>query len=73
VSRLSRKCGEPEKRSRYSDRLRTGRTRGRSSSPDRGKNFLHVTQTGPHSHPASYPMSTGGKAAWAWNWPFTSN
>jgi hypothetical protein len=31
----------------------------------RGKNFLflHVVQTGPGNHPASYPMGTGGRAA----------
>jgi hypothetical protein len=32
---------------------------GRSSSPGRVKNFLHV-QTGSGAHPASYPMGTGG-------------
>jgi hypothetical protein len=31
--------------------------RGRSSSPDRGKNLLHSVQG---AHPASYTMSTGG-------------
>jgi hypothetical protein len=37
--------------------------RGRSSSPDRVKNFLHVDETGSGVHPTSYPMGTGGKAA----------
>jgi hypothetical protein len=25
-----------------------------------GKKFLHVVQTGPEAHPASYPIDTGG-------------
>jgi hypothetical protein len=33
---------------------------GRSSSPGRVKNFLHVVQTKSGVHPASYPMRTGG-------------
>jgi hypothetical protein len=35
--------------------------------PDRLKNFslLHVVQTGSVTHPVSYPMGTGGKAAGA--------
>jgi hypothetical protein len=44
--------------SRYSDWLRAGRPRGRSSSPGRIKNFLQVVQTGSGDHPASYPMAT---------------
>jgi hypothetical protein len=51
---------EPGKRSQYSDWLRAGRLRGRSSSPGRFKNFLHVVQTDSEVHPISYPMSTGG-------------
>jgi hypothetical protein len=48
-------------RSRYSDWLRPGRPRGRSSSPDRVKNFLFSTSSRPGSgvHPTSYPMGTG--------------
>jgi hypothetical protein len=42
------------------DGLRAGRPRGRSSSPGRVKNFLHVVQTGPGARPASYTMGTGG-------------
>jgi hypothetical protein len=42
------------------DWLRAGRPRGRNSSPDRVKNFLHSVQTGSGVHPTSYPMSTGG-------------
>jgi hypothetical protein len=34
--------------------------------------LLHSTQAGSEAHPASYPMSTGGKAARAWNWLLTS-
>jgi hypothetical protein len=34
--------------------------RGWSSSPGSVRNFLHVVQTGPGAHPASYPMGTGG-------------
>jgi hypothetical protein len=34
--------------------------------------LCHRVQTGPGAHPASYPMSTGGKAAWAWCWQITS-
>jgi hypothetical protein len=34
---------------------------GRSSSPGRGKNFLHVIQTGCGAHSASYTMGTGVK------------
>jgi hypothetical protein len=39
---------------------RTGRPRGRSSSPDRMKNFplLHAVQTGSGVHPTSYTMCT---------------
>jgi hypothetical protein len=43
----------------YSDWLRAGRPRGRSSSLGRVKNFLHVVQTGSGVHPTSYPMGTG--------------
>jgi hypothetical protein len=45
--------------SRYSDWLRAGRPRGRSSSPGRIKNFLQVFQTGSGVHPTSYQMGTG--------------
>jgi hypothetical protein len=45
--------------SRDSDWLRTGRPRGRSSRPDRVKNYLHVVQTDSGVHPASYPTGTG--------------
>jgi hypothetical protein len=53
---------EPGWYSRYSDLLRAGRPRGRSSSPDGGQKFslLHVVQTGFGVHPTSYPMGTGG-------------
>jgi hypothetical protein len=36
-----------QKRSRYSDWLRAGRQRGRSSSPGRVKNFLFSMSSGP--------------------------
>jgi hypothetical protein len=32
---------------------------GRSSSPSRVKNFLHVVDTDPGVHPTSYTMGTG--------------
>jgi hypothetical protein len=46
-----------QERSRYSDWLRAGRPRGRSSSAGNVKNFslLHVVQTGSGVHPTSYP------------------
>jgi hypothetical protein len=43
-------------RSRYSDWLPAGQSRGRSSNPGRGKIFLHVFQTGSGAHPASHPI-----------------
>jgi hypothetical protein len=49
----------PGKRNRYSDWLRAGRLRGRSSSPGREKNFLQIVQTGSGVHPTSHPMGTG--------------
>jgi hypothetical protein len=50
---------------------------GLSSSPGRGKKCFHVVQNGSGVHPTSYSMVTGdcftgGKAAGAWNWSFTS-
>jgi hypothetical protein len=33
--------------------------RGRNSSPDRVKSFLHLVQTGSGVHPTSYLMGTG--------------
>jgi len=51
------------------------------SIPDWGSDgFLSLrrrVQTGTESHPASYPMSTGGylpegKATGPWSWPFSS-
>jgi hypothetical protein len=38
---------------------------GRSSSPGKVKNFLHVVQTCSGAYPAAFPMDTGGKAAGA--------
>jgi hypothetical protein len=70
---------EPGQRSRYSDWLRAGRPRVRSSSPGWGKIFLlsNVVETGSGTHPA-YPLRSGGsfpggKAAGTWSWPLTSN
>jgi hypothetical protein len=67
--------------SRYSDWLRAGWTRGRSSSPDRVKNSnfsissrltlgstqppIHIIQTDSGIHPASYPYH----ADWLWDPP----
>jgi hypothetical protein len=39
--------------------LWAGQRRGRSSSPGRVKNFLHVVQTGSGAHSDSFPMGTG--------------
>jgi hypothetical protein len=57
--------------SRYSDRLQTGRPKGRSSSAG-GTSFspLQIIQTGSGVYPACYPMGTkvsvpGDKAAGA--------
>jgi hypothetical protein len=66
---------EPRSRSRYSDWLRAGRPRGRSSSPGRVKDFV---QSGSEVHPTSYPMGTGGsfpggEAAGAWSWLLSSS
>jgi hypothetical protein len=49
-------------RSQYSDWLRAGRPRGRSSSPGRVMNFflLDVVHTGSRVHPISFGMGTGG-------------
>jgi hypothetical protein len=51
---------KPGQRSRYSDWLRAGRLRGRSSSPDKVKNFSlpQIVQTGSRVHPTSYPKGT---------------
>jgi hypothetical protein len=64
----------------YSDWLRAGRLRDRSSSPGRVKNFLFSKSSRPalgSTQPliqwvpgGSFP---GGKAAGAWSWPLTSN
>jgi hypothetical protein len=47
-------------RSWYSNWLRAVKPRGRSSSPGRIKNVLHVVQTDSGAHPTSYPMGPGG-------------
>jgi hypothetical protein len=71
---------EPGERSRYSDWLRAGRRRGRSSSPRRVKNFLFSTSSRPGLGPTQPPLQwlpggslPGGKAAGVWGWPLTSN
>jgi hypothetical protein len=63
---------EPLRCSRYSDCLRTGRPRGRISSPGRVKNFHLFISSRPAlgADPTSYPMGTrgsfiGGKATGA--------
>jgi hypothetical protein len=65
--------------SRDSDCLRTGRMRGRSSSPGRAKNFLSATSSRPALGPTQLPISNGyrelfsrGGVAGAWSWPPTS-
>jgi hypothetical protein len=45
---------------RYSDCLLAIGPSGRSSSPGRVTNFLHLVQTASGAHPASYPRGTGG-------------
>jgi hypothetical protein len=75
---LSELCNGPlgsmkgEEMLRYSDRLRTGRPRGRSSSPGRGKIFLIFTSSrpvlGPTQHPIQWvleALSPGSKVAGA--------
>jgi hypothetical protein len=66
---------EPGYCSRYSDWLRAGLPRVRSSSPSIVKTFysVHTSSTG---NPASYPLVTGGsfprgKASVACNWPLS--
>jgi hypothetical protein len=49
---------EPGQRSRYSDWIRAGRPRDRSSSQE--FSLLQIVQTGSEVHPTSYPMGTGG-------------
>jgi hypothetical protein len=75
--RTARVTAQP---SRYSNWLRAGRPRGRSSRPGKVKNFLFSTlfQTVSGVHPTFYPMGTGDsfpgyKAAGTWSWPLTSN
>jgi hypothetical protein len=62
-------CGQ---RNRYSDCLWAERLRGRSSSPDRVKNFLFSTTSKQTLRPKQ-PISNGSKAAGTWSWPLTSN
>jgi hypothetical protein len=65
--------------SRYSDCLRAGRRRGRSSSPGRVKNFHFSTSSRPALGPTQSPIQwvlealSRGKAAGAWSWPLSSN
>jgi hypothetical protein len=70
---------EPGWRSRYSDWLRAGRPRGRSSSPGSGKNFHFSTFSKPALGSTQHPIQSErgaffpeGKAAGAWSWPVTS-
>jgi hypothetical protein len=63
----------------YINWLRTGRPRGRSSSPGRGKIFLLSTSTRPVLGPTQPPiewvpgaLSPGCKAAGSWSWPLTT-
>jgi hypothetical protein len=69
---------EPEELSRYSDWLRAGRLKGRSSSPSRGKNFdfskssrKALKSTQPPIQWVPEAFSPGGKAAGAWSWSLT--
>jgi hypothetical protein len=81
--RLKKPCSvllEPEWRIQYSDWLRAGRPRCRSSSPGGGKILLPSTLSRPVLEPtkAFYPMCTvgsfaGGKTIGAWRWLLTSN
>jgi hypothetical protein len=50
---------EPGKLSRYSDRLRKGRPKGRNSIPGEAKNVL-LSMSSRLVHSASYPMDTEG-------------
>jgi hypothetical protein len=56
LTELQTPFGELGWRSRYSDWLRVGRPRGRSSSLGRVKNLLYVVQIGSGVH----TISTGG-------------
>jgi hypothetical protein len=47
---------EPGERSQYSDWVRAGRQRGRSSSPRRAKNFLFSTLSRPALGPTQPPV-----------------
>jgi hypothetical protein len=61
--------------SRYSDWLRVGRQRGRSSSPGTVKNFLFSTSSRSVLGPTQPPIQwvPGGSYPGAWRWPLTSN
>jgi hypothetical protein len=48
--------GEPGWRSRYSDWLRAGQPRGRSSSPGEGKNFHFSMSSRPTLRPTQPPI-----------------
>jgi hypothetical protein len=68
---------DPRELSRYSDWLRAGNLRDRSSNPGGFKNILCSTYSRP-AHPASYPNGIGGfllggKAAGTWRWPLTTS
>jgi hypothetical protein len=61
----------------YSAGLRTGWPVVRVPAEAANFSLHHRLQTCFRTHPASYPMGTrdsfpGGKATWAWSWPFTS-
>jgi hypothetical protein len=69
----------PSKRSRYSDWLRAGRPRGRSSIFGVVKNVHFSLSCRPALGPTKPPIQwvpgsfPGGKVAVAWSWPLTSN
>jgi hypothetical protein len=52
------KSKEPRQRSRYSDWLRAGRMRGRSSNPCKVKNFLFSASSRPALEPTQPPIQT---------------
>jgi hypothetical protein len=57
---------------RYCDGLRAGRLWFDPRAEARDFSLHHTVQTGSKAHPASYPMSTGGKAAVACSWLHSS-
>jgi hypothetical protein len=54
-------------------RLRAGRPGFEFRKEQGFFSLCHRVQTDSGTHPAFYPMDTGGKSAGAWSWPLTSS